>query len=72
MSVASAARAGSDLGHHGGSEAKIAAIGVRMTRWVSWHGVSLNVDPDLDHYRGIVPCGISEHGIASLVSSACR
>ena len=56
----------------GGSEAKIAAIGVRITRWVSWHGVSLNVDPDLDHYRGIVPCGISEHGIASLGSLGLR
>ena len=56
----------------GGSEAKIAAIGVRITRWVSWHGVSLNVDPDLDHYRGIVPCGISEHGITSLGSLGLR
>ncbi len=48
------------------AEAKIAAIGVRMTRWVSWHGVSLNVAPDLDHYAGIVPCGISDHGVTSL------
>jgi lipoyl(octanoyl) transferase len=56
----------------GGSEAKIAAIGVRITRWVSWHGVALNVDPDLDHYRGIVPCGISEHGITSLGSLGLR
>jgi lipoyl(octanoyl) transferase len=49
-----------------GTEAKIAAIGVRVTRWVSWHGVALNVDPDLRHYGGIVPCGISQHGVTSL------
>ena len=49
-----------------GREAKIAAIGVRITRWVSWHGVSLNVRPELDHFSGIVPCGISEHGVTSL------
>ena len=49
-----------------GTEAKIAAIGVRVTRWVSWHGVSLNVEPDLGHFAGIVPCGISEHGVTSL------
>src|SRR5690242_13311438 len=48
------------------AEAKIAAIGVRLTRWVSWHGVALNVAPDLGHYAGIVPCGISEHGVTSL------
>jgi lipoyl(octanoyl) transferase len=50
----------------GGQEDKIAAIGVRVRRWVSYHGVALNVDPDLEHYRGIVPCGISEHGVTSL------
>jgi lipoyl(octanoyl) transferase len=50
----------------GGTEAKIAAIGVRVTRWVSWHGVALNVAPDLGHYGGIIPCGISEHGVTSL------
>jgi len=49
-----------------GTEAKIAAIGVRVTRWVSWHGVSLNVAPELDHFAGIVPCGIREHGVTSL------
>ncbi len=49
-----------------GREDKIAAIGVRVTRWVSWHGVALNVDPDLAHFGGIVPCGISEHGVTSL------
>jgi len=47
-------------------EAKIGAIGVRITRWVSWHGVSLNVAPDLSHFNGIVPCGIREHGVTSL------
>lgn len=49
-----------------GSEAKIAAVGVRVTRWVSWHGVALNVDPDLSHFGGIIPCGISEYGVTSL------
>jgi len=48
-------------------EDKIAAIGIRVRRWVSFHGVSLNVEPDLDHFTGIVPCGISEHGVTSLV-----
>jgi lipoyl(octanoyl) transferase len=50
----------------GAREDKIAAIGVRLRRWVSYHGVSLNVNPDLTHYAGIVPCGISEHGVTSL------
>ena len=49
-----------------GAEAKISAIGVRLTRWVSWHGVSLNVEPDLSHFTGIVPCGIRQHGVTSL------
>ena len=47
-------------------EDKIAAIGVKLRRWVSFHGVSLNVEPDLSHFSGIVPCGISEHGVTSL------
>ena len=51
---------------HGSGEAKIAAIGVRIRHWVTYHGVSLNVAPNLDHYRGIVPCGIREHGVTSL------
>ena len=50
----------------GAGESKIAAIGVRVTRWVSWHGVALNVSPNLAHFGGIVPCGISEHGVTSL------
>lgn len=48
-------------------EDKIAAIGVKVRRWVSFHGVSLNVEPDLSHFSGIVPCGIQEHGVTSLV-----
>jgi lipoyl(octanoyl) transferase len=49
-----------------GREDKIAAIGVKLRRWVSFHGISLNVTPDLSHFTGIVPCGISEHGVTSL------
>ena len=48
------------------AEDKIAAIGVRIRHWVSFHGVSINVDPNLEHYRGIVPCGIGDHGVTSL------
>lgn len=48
-------------------EDKIAAIGVKLRRWVSFHGISINVEPDLSHYHGIVPCGIREHGVTSLV-----
>ncbi|MBX3488217.1 lipoyl(octanoyl) transferase LipB [Parvibaculum sp.] len=48
------------------AEDKIAAIGVRLRKWVTFHGVSLNVDPDLDHFSGIVPCGIAQHGVTSL------
>jgi lipoyl(octanoyl) transferase len=51
-----------------GQEAKIAAIGVRITRWVSWHGVALNVAPDLTHFSGIVPCGVTQHGVTSLAA----
>ncbi len=50
----------------GATEAKIAAIGVRVRRWVSYHGVALNVAPELEHYRGIVPCGIRDFGVTSL------
>lgn len=48
-------------------EDKIAAIGVKLRRWVSFHGLSINVEPDLSHFAGIVPCGIREHGVTSLV-----
>jgi len=48
-------------------EDKIAAIGLRLRRWVSFHGVAVNVEPDLSHFDGIVPCGIREHGVTSLV-----
>lgn len=48
-------------------EDKIAAIGVKLRQWVSFHGISLNVEPDLSHFSGIIPCGISEHGVTSLV-----
>jgi lipoyl(octanoyl) transferase len=51
-----------------GGEDKIAAIGVRVRRWVTYHGVALNIAPDLDHYRGIVPCGIAGHGVTSLAA----
>jgi len=49
------------------AEDKIAAIGIRVRRWVSFHGISLNVEPELSHFDGIVPCGVSEHGVTSLV-----
>jgi len=50
-----------------GVEDKIAAIGIRVRRWVSFHGISLNVEPDLSHFSGIVPCGVRDHGVTSLV-----
>lgn len=49
-----------------GREDKIAALGVRIRRWVTFHGVALNVEPDLSHFSGIVPCGVSQHGVTSL------
>jgi lipoyl(octanoyl) transferase len=60
-----------ELERHGGfpgTEAKIAAIGVRVRRWVTYHGVAINLAPDLSHYSGIVPCGIREHGVTSLAA----
>ncbi|MEQ8498163.1 MAG: lipoyl(octanoyl) transferase LipB, partial [Sneathiellaceae bacterium] len=53
--------------HRPGQEDKIAAVGVRVRHWVSFHGISLNVDCDLEHYSGIVPCGIADHGVTSLL-----
>jgi lipoyl(octanoyl) transferase len=48
-------------------EDKIAAVGLRLRRWVSFHGLSINVDPELSHFDGIVPCGVTGHGVTSLV-----
>jgi lipoyl(octanoyl) transferase len=50
-----------------GTEDKIAAIGIRVRKWITFHGLSLNVEPDLEHFTGIVPCGVSQHGVTSLV-----
>jgi lipoyl(octanoyl) transferase len=60
-------RVGIWIDRGGGREDKIGAIGVRVRRWVTYHGISLNVEPDLAHYAGIVPCGIQDHGVTSLV-----
>ncbi|WP_300013464.1 lipoyl(octanoyl) transferase LipB [uncultured Roseobacter sp.] len=49
------------------AEDKIAAIGIRLRKWISFHGISINVEPDLSHFNGIVPCGIRAHGVTSLV-----
>ena len=48
-------------------EDKIAAIGIRLRKWVSFHGISINVEPNIEHFSGIVPCGIADHGVTSLV-----
>jgi lipoyl(octanoyl) transferase len=53
---------------NGAEEQKIGAIGVRVSRWVTWHGMALNVHPDLSHFSGIIPCGIREHGVTSLAA----
>jgi lipoyl(octanoyl) transferase len=50
-----------------GAEDKIAAIGIRVRKWVTFHGISLNVEPELEHFSGIVPCGVTQHGVTSLV-----
>ncbi len=49
------------------AEDKIAALGIRLRRWVSFHGIALNVEPDLSHFGGIIPCGVRDHGVTSLV-----
>ena len=54
-----------------GRREKIAAIGLRLRRWISQHGLSINVDPDLAHFDGIVPCGVREHGVTSLADLGC-
>ena len=53
---------------HDGGESKIAAIGIRVRRGITFHGVSLNVNPDLSHFDGIIPCGVTEHGVTSLAA----
>ena len=58
---------GQDGRPNGRREDKIGAIGVRVRRWVTYHGIALNVEPDLSHYAGIIPCGIEDHGVTSLV-----
>ena len=55
-----------------GAENKIAAVGVRVSRWVSWHGVALNVAPDLSEFCRIIPCGIAAHGVTSLAALGVR
>jgi lipoyl(octanoyl) transferase len=59
-------RVGVWVAREGGREDKIAAIGVRVRRWVSYHGVAVNVAPDLGHFDGIVPCGVRDRGVTSL------
>ena len=61
-------RVGVWVTHNDGCEAKIAAIGVRLKKWVSFHGISINLNPDLSHFDGIIPCGISEHGVTSFAA----
>ena len=63
-----AGRVGIWVARDDGGDDKIAAIGVRIRRWVSYHGVALNVDPDLAHFAGIVPCGVKGHGVTSLAA----
>ena len=63
-----AGRVGIWIDEGAGRDNKIAAIGVRVRHWVTYHGMALNVDPDLSHYRGIVPCGIRGHGVTSLMA----
>lgn len=63
-----AGRVGVWVTRPGGVEEKIGAIGVRVRKWVTFHGLALNVDPDLSHFGGIVPCGIADHGVTSLAA----
>ncbi|MDP3660541.1 lipoyl(octanoyl) transferase LipB [Phenylobacterium sp.] len=63
-----AGRVGVWVDQPGGGEAKIAALGVKLRRWVSFHGVSINIAPDLEHFAGIVPCGVTDHGVTSLAA----
>ncbi|MDX2223124.1 MAG: lipoyl(octanoyl) transferase LipB [Rhodospirillaceae bacterium] len=61
-----AGRVGIWVARPGGREDKIAALGIRVRHWISFHGVALNINPDLSHFTGIVPCGVSQHGVTSL------
>jgi len=61
-------RVGIWIARPGGREDKIAALGIRVRKGISFHGISLNVDPDLSHFTGIVPCGIAAHGVTSLTA----
>jgi lipoyl(octanoyl) transferase len=61
-------RVGIWIGRPDGGEEKIAAIGVRVRRWITYHGVSLNRDPNLSHFQGIVPCGVADRGVTSLAA----
>ncbi|MEC9346181.1 MAG: lipoyl(octanoyl) transferase LipB [Pseudomonadota bacterium] len=61
-----AGRVGVWVDRGNGREDKVAALGIRVRRWVTFHGISINVNPDLDHFAGIVPCGIAGHGVTSL------
>jgi len=63
-----AGRVGIWIERSDGGEDKIAAIGVRVRRWVTYHGIALNVAPDLSHFSGIVPCGVRGHGVTSLAA----
>ena len=60
-------RVGIWITRKGGREEKIAAIGVRVRKWITFHGIAINVEPDLSHFEGIVPCGIAEHGVTSMM-----
>ena len=61
-------RVGIWVAHADGREEKVAAIGVRIRRWVTLHGIAINVNPDLSHFGGIVPCGIAQHGVTSMAA----
>jgi len=58
-------RVGIWVKHSNGKEEKIAAIGIRVRKWITFHGIALNISPNLEHFSGIVPCGISQHGVTS-------
>ena len=61
-------RVGVWVDHGMGREEKIAAIGIRIRKWVTFHGIAINVEPDLSHFSGIVPCGIADHGVTSITA----